>query len=398
MLYDIDFGMGLFSNVEDNYIPGATSKGPPSAILRKLLENTEYKTLFINRIADLLNTTFLSSRSLSLLNETKAMYAPLMQEHIARWKLPTSVSAWEQNVTRVENYVNLRGTHFRNHIRESFNANLANTTITINVNDAAQGYVQVNSMNILPSTDGVSASPYPWTGVYFQNNPMKLTAVAKTGFHFERWEKAGISVSLSPELAFTATTPTLDYKAVFAAGALPVVLKSLSAKKQGGTVAITWETTSETNNDYFVVERSENAMSWQPLVTIKGAATIQALQQYHTTDEQPLIGMNYYRLKQVDFDQTATYSRMVSIDMGDFKINGLWPNPVGDVLNVKLNQPLQQAEYEITDINGTVVRKLQQLTGTHPTKISVDNLPAGIYLVKIKTKDGASHSGRFVKP
>lgn len=84
--------------------------------------------------------------------------------------------------------------------------------------------------------------------------------------------------------------------------------------------------------------------------------------------------------------------------MGDFKINGLWPNPVGDVLNIKLNQSLQQAEYEITDINGTVVRKLQQLTGINPSKIPVENLPAGIYLIKIKTKDGASHSDKFVKP
>lgn len=397
MLYDIDFGMGLFSNVEDNYIPGATSKGPPSVILRKLLENTDYKTDFINRIADLLNTTFLSSRALSLLNETKAIYAPLMQEHIDRWKLPASISAWNQNISRVENYVNLRGSHFRNHIRESFNQNLANTAITINVNDATQGYVKVNTMNILPSTDGVSPTPYPWTGIYFQNNPMKLTAVAKTGFHFERWEKAGVSVSLSPELAFTATTPTLEYKAVFAAGALPVVLKSFNAKKQGSKVAITWETTSETNNDYFVVERSENAISWQQLATVKGSATIQALQQYNTTDEQPLPNINYYRLKQVDLDQSSTYSRIISVDMGNFSITSLWPNPASDVLNVRIDESFQQSAYEITDINGTIVKGFQKMSAINAGKIPVGNLAAGTYILRIKNKDGASQSGKFVK-
>lgn len=226
---------------------------------------------------------------------------------------------------------------------------------------------------------------------------MQLTALAKAGFHFVRWEGPNISTPTNPVLPVTGTVTSLTYRAVFAVGALPVVLKSFNAKKQENKVDVNWETTSETNNDYFVVERSDNAMSWTPVTTVKGSATTKNLQQYKITDEQPLAGINYYRLKQVDFDQTTTYSRIVSVDMDDFKIKNLWPNPATDILNISLDQSFQQADYEITDVNGRTVRKLQKLSGSRPAKISVENLPIGHYILKIKTVDGAIRASKFVK-
>lgn len=397
MLYDTDISLSLNLKADANAIPNAITGGAPSVLLRKLLENAEFKVYFLNRLADLLNTTFLPSRADALLTATKAIYEPLIDEHLIRWNSPASHAFWNQSINEIRDFTNVRGAYFRGHVRQSFNGNLGNMDLNIDVNDLAQGYVKVNTIDILPGTDGLSATPYPWKGIYFQNNPMQLTAIAKPGNHFVQWEKSGVAVSTDPVLSLTGTVTSLTYKAVFAPGALPVVLKSFTAKKQGSKVKINWETTAETNNDFFIVERSENAMNWTPLATIKGSATTLALQQYKTSDEQPLPGINYYRLKQVDFDQTTTYSRMVSVDLGDFKINGLWPNPVSDILNVKLDQSFQQGEYEITDVNGKVVRKLQRLSTVNPARIPVENLPVGIYIIKIKTKDGASQSGKFVK-
>lgn len=398
MLYDVDFGMGFFSNVQDNYFTGATTKGPPSAILRKLLENNEYKSYFINRLADLVNTTLLTSRALTLLSQTKALYTPLMQEHIDRWKTPASLTSWNQNVSNVENYITLRGGYFRNHVREFFNANLANTALTLNVNDMAQGYIKVNTIHILPTTDGIAASPYPWTGTYFQNNAITLTAIPKPGYHFVRWEKNTVNDSSNPELTLTITTATLNYKAVFAAGALPVVLKSFNAKKQENKVNLTWETTMEANHDHFVVERSSNAQNWSQLATVKGSGnTTTTLQQYHLIDEKPLPNINYYRLKQVDLDQTTTYSRIISVDMSLFTITNLWPNPVSDELNVTLDESFPQPAYEITDINGIIIRASQKMSAMRAVKIPVGNLAPGIYMLHIKNKDGARQSGKFVK-
>jgi len=133
------------------------------------------------------------------------------------------------------------------------------------------------------------------------------------------------------------------------------------------------------------------------LATVKGAATTKVIQQYRTADEHPFPTLNYYRLKQVDFDQTTTYSRIISVDMGNFQINKVWPNPVADVLNISLDQSVQSAEYEITDVNGRVIKKRQKLPETSAITIPVGNLATGIYLIKIKTKDGVNHSSRFVK-
>jgi len=397
MLYDIDFGLGLYSSVTDNTITGATTKGAPSVILRKLLENTTYKTYFVNRIADLLNTTFLTSRSIPLLNETKALYTPLIQDHITRWNSPPSVPSWDQRVTDIGSYLSNRAPNFRGHVRQSFSNQLTDMTLTVDVNDATKGYVKVNTINIIPSTDGISTAPYPWTGSYFQNNLMKLTAIATQGNHFVRWERAGSTVGTTEELPITATTNTLSYKAIFEAGALPVVLKSFTAKKEDSKIVLNWETTSEINNDYFVVERSADALLWSSLATIKGSATTENAQQYKTTDEQPMSNINYYRLKQVDFDKTNSYSRIVSVDMGNFSISNLWPNPVNEVLNITLDKDFQQADFEITDINGTSVRKLQKVPANNAVKIPVGNLPVGTYFMKITTEDGLQRSGKFVK-
>jgi hypothetical protein len=71
-----------------------------------------------------------------------------------------------------------------------------------------------------------------------------------------------------------------------------------------------WATASETNNDYFTVERSADAIDFQPVGIVDGSGQSNALIQYDFTDAEPLPGLSYYRLKQTDFDGSATYSEI----------------------------------------------------------------------------------------
>lgn len=398
MLYDTDLSLGYATNVDHSFFPAATASngGPIAKILSRLLENSDYKKYFLARLADLLNTTLLSSRAVSVLNTMKAQYTPLMPDHIARWKSPASLTAWNDKVTAIENFLNQRPATYRTHVRSFFGSGYADNNLVINVSDANMGYVKVNSIDILPTTDGISANPYPWTGIYFQNIPVKLLAVAKAGSHFVKWTDANGNTITNPEINFTMGGST-NYKAFFEAGALPVVLKSFAAKRELDKVAINWETTTEINNDYFVVERSANAENWSPIITVKGALTTGATQSYRATDEQPLPATNYYRLKQVDLDQTTTYSRIIAVDMGNFSITSLWPNPVSDVLNVSIDQSFQQSEYEITDINGTIISGFKKMSAINAVKIPVGDLTVGTYILHIKNKEGVSQIGKFVK-
>jgi len=397
MLFDTDISM---TNPSVNSIVGAANApaaGPMAIVLKKLLENPEYRIYFTNRVADLLNTTFLPSRAAALLDQVKAQYATLMPDHIARWGSPGSMNNWNQQVDVVRNFVTQRSPNYRDHIRTLYGAALANFNLSVDVSDPAQGYVKVNTIDILPATVGVPAAPYPWTGTYFQTIPVKLTAVANNGFHFVRWEdKNGVSTT-DPILTVTSATAALNYKAFFSVGPLPVVLKSFNAKKDQSQVRISWETTSETNNNYFEIERSADVKRWSSIGRVNGFSTSSVRHIYQLTDEQPLPNINYYRLKQVDLDGTLTFSRAVSVDMGINGLTNLWPNPVTETLNISFEQPLLWREYVITDINGIIVGAEQKVMTSNAMHIPVSKLLTGIYIIKLTNDQGRTESIRFVK-
>ncbi|WP_159473312.1 CotH kinase family protein [Dyadobacter sp. 3J3] len=397
MLFDTDLSMSVPSG---NSIPGAMNApaaGPMAIVLKKLLENSDYKIYFTNRLADLLNTTFLPSRASALLDQIKAQYTPLMPDHIARWGAPGDMNNWNQNVDVVKNFVLQRPPFYRDHVRTLYGTALANFNLTVDVSDAGQGYVKINTIDILPTTIGIPGTAYPWTGIYFQTIPIKLTAVAKTGFHFLRWEdKNGVSTT-DPVLTVTSATDALNYKAFFSSGALPVALKFFDAKKDENKVKVRWETTSETNNDYFEIERSADVKSWSSIGLVKGFSNSKVHQIYQLTDEQPFPNLNYYRLKQVDLDGSLTYSRAVAVDMGIFNLTNLWPNPVSETLNISLDQLLPWTKYSITDINGTIVSSDKKVMTSNVIQIPVSKLRTGMYIIQLTNSEGRTESVRFVK-
>src|SRR5690606_21541103 len=92
-------------------------------------------------------------------------------------------------------------------------------------------------------------------------------------------------------------------------GAAPVELTRFEARRTGDSqVLLSWETDSEKDNDYFAIERSGNGSDFGTIGKAPGKGTSQDKQQYRYTDGDPLPGINYYRLRQVDFDGKTDYS------------------------------------------------------------------------------------------
>ncbi|GAB4282711.1 MAG: hypothetical protein Kow0068_07430 [Marinilabiliales bacterium] len=94
-------------------------------------------------------------------------------------------------------------------------------------------------------------------------------------------------------------------------------------------IELKWSTAAEQNNDYFTIERSNNASNFEAVGYIKGAGNSNKLIRYQFVDEYPLRGITYYRIKQTDFDGTSKYTDVVSIKLeqnqsSDFII---YPNP-----------------------------------------------------------------------
>lgn len=172
-------------------------------ILRKMLENPGFKNEFITRFADLMNTTFLTSRMLTKMAEMKAVIAPEMPQQFTRWEAPFDNGDWNYFLNLQTDFINQRTAFQRNHIRTKFGiAN--NINATLNVSNVAHGFVKINTINIKTGTDGISASPYPWTGVYFSNIPITLKAIANPGYVFSHW--TGASTSTNPEIIITSAT------------------------------------------------------------------------------------------------------------------------------------------------------------------------------------------------
>jgi hypothetical protein len=121
---------------------------------------------------------------------------------------------------------------------------------------------------------------------------------------------------------------------------LPIELLTFDAKPDNGRVAVDWVTSSEINNDYFVVERAGRDLKFQSIDTVNGAGNSNTHLEYGILDKSPLPGYSYYRLKQLDFDGNAEYSDPVSVVFEikegalDFR---LFPNPAttGEILKLQ---------------------------------------------------------------
>ncbi len=94
--------------------------------------------------------------------------------------------------------------------------------------------------------------------------------------------------------------------------ALPIELLSFSCESKENGVELNWSTATETNNDYFILERSYNGVNFERISIIEGMGTTSIQHDYSYTDLYPYEGVTYYRLSQVDFDGHREYFNIVS--------------------------------------------------------------------------------------
>jgi len=167
-------------------------------------------------------------------------------------------------------------------------------------------------------------------------------------------------------------------------GALPIELLSLTANVKGNCALLSFSTATETNNAYFSIERSQDGNRFETIGKVTGAGTTTEKQNYTFTDERPLKGTNFYRLKQVDFDGQFSYSPVVSVNIG--KVGGvrLSPQPVLDRLNVALEQPaVEAAIWQVYDFAGRLLQSGTVQEESTNFEISTTTLTEGTYVLRL---------------
>lgn len=187
----------------------------------------------------------------------------------------------------------------------------------------------------------------------------------------------------------------LDDISFMPASTLPITLLSFDATLQGNSaVQLDWTTATQLNTDYFEIERSSDAIHWEVVHREKGAGTSNEVLDYQAWDAEPLYGVSYYRLKDVDFDGSFSYSDIRYISLNSVS-KSIYPNPANDFLFIPRNEPAQQ-EVIISNLVGQVL--IRQSFQDEESKMTVDVsvLPIGVYFVSILSAYGAEEVYKVV--
>ena len=160
-----------------------------------------------------------------------------------------------------------------------------------------------------------------------------------------------------------------------------------------GTVHLEWATLSETNNDYFTVERSSDGYTFSDIVQIGGAGNSNEPLYYSYTDKNAPPGILYYRLKQTDFDGQQSYSKILVLNINGLPEIRVFPVPADDFLFIELSElEGQEMQIELIDLLGKshINQSIHISYESETIPVNVSTVPSGLYLLRIITKSHIS--------
>ena len=164
---------------------------------------------------------------------------------------------------------------------------------------------------------------------------------------------------------------------------LPVELLYFYAEKAANSALLSWKTATEIDNNYFDIEWSMDGIDFKSIGQIQGAGTTTKIQSYEFLHKNPVNGNNYYRLKQVDFDEKFEYSNIVLLNYQSSIVHyqfNIYPNPATDYLVIETND-LTVTDIQIFDVLGRQVKTFMITGNNH--QYSISDLAGGTYFIKI---------------
>lgn len=168
--------------------------------------------------------------------------------------------------------------------------------------------------------------------------------------------------------------------------ALPVHLKELAIKKdaQNKTTYLNWETSTESNNKGWEIQRTYESNQWETIGWVAGSGNSSAGKYYYFTDPRPKKGLNLYRLKQLDLDGKVSYSEIKQIELLSDEIT-VYPNPVSDMIYAKGLS--ENSHFTLSRIDGVIVLKGVLTDGF----INVSELLPASYMLELTTEGQINH-------
>ncbi|MBL4753206.1 MAG: T9SS type A sorting domain-containing protein, partial [Flavobacteriales bacterium] len=276
------------------------------------------------------------------------------------------------------------------------------TGVTLNATDGTDKFID-RWWDVDPSVTLSATLTFSWTtsetsGVDYTTTPIS--------FHWNGTSFDEITATAGTE-NITSTWTSYSHGGGGGGGApLPIDLISFDAKynKNTADVDLTWVTASETNNDYFTIEKSQDATDFDIVVTEPGAGNSNVILTYKTIDPAPYLNTSFYRLKQTDYDGQYKYSNMVAVKITPKEKLRIWPNPVADILSISFASEATTASVKeesgytisIYDTQGQLVKRGNHDSDKSELKINVSELSEGLYVLEI-SREGQIHKVQFTK-
>jgi hypothetical protein len=277
-------------------------------------------------------------------------------------------------------------------------------------------YVLYNSASPTPNDEAVDKTgvtidgPDPGTtgSTYLNDTPVanQLSALSPTsGFSAQRFDYAeglqvmtgGNGVTGSDETSEDMNnTWIVDVPTPFVA--IPVELTSFTANVVNETIVLYWSTATETNNLGFEVEKRAGN-EYRAVGFVNGFGTTTQPQDYTFVDDNAEIGSNYYRLKQVDFDGSYSYSNEIEVDFSGpvfYSLEQNYPNPFNPSTKIVFNLAADsKVTLKVFDVLGQESANLissQLDAGKHELTFDASLFNSGVYFYRIDAEgiDGSS--------
>lgn len=230
------------------------------------------------------------------------------------------------------------------------------------------GNITTTDLRLLIDTDN--------DGIFIDETPISgATSIGGNVYQF-----AGVS-AIANNLRFTLGTTNTSQTP------LPIELLNFNVKTTNDeSVKIFWQTASETNNDYFSIERSQNGYDWNEISRIDGAGNSSSQLDYTTYDLNPFKGISYYRLKQTDFDGEFSFSTIKSINNSSNNLTEIYPNPTSNKITL-IGDSYELEIINVYNIVGENVTNQTTLIENNNGKIIIDfsKLSTGTYYIRTKT-------------
>jgi len=172
---------------------------------------------------------------------------------------------------------------------------------------------------------------------------------------------------------------------------LPVELAEFEAQAvENESVDVSWMTATEQNNDHFLVQRSIDLENWETVDKVEGAGNSTEPIYYRSLDQNPYVGVSYYRLKQFDFNGDISYSGIQSVRIYGGSEISVYPNPTSSDIVVEGNE-YEIKELKVYDVYGKEL-SVERSYSEGKCHLSLSTLPNGMYLIRTR-----NHLERIVK-